>query len=142
VFALPGSLHHPLARGCHRLIREGATLVESADNVLEPLRPQLRGLRASLGQDDADADAAPAPPPAPARDADYRRLLDALGHDPATLDELAERSRLDAAALASMLLILELDGEVAALAGARYARTRTRALGTVSLDSSSPTGID
>jgi DNA processing protein len=144
VFALPGSLHHPLARGCHRLIREGATLVESADDVLEPLRPQLRGLRASLGQDDADADAAPAPPPAPApaRDADYRRLLDALGHDPATLDELAERSRLDAAALASMLLILELDGEVAALAGARYARTRTRALGTVSLDSSSPTGID
>src|SRR5258706_9005085 len=140
VFALPGSLHNPLARGCHRLIREGATLVESADDVIEPLRPLLGQLQAQLA---STGDAArPALPRGPARDPDYQRLLTALGHDPATLDQLAERSGLAAAALAAMLVILELEAQVAALAGARYARTHARALAAVSLDSSSTSGID
>ncbi|MEW9625192.1 DNA-processing protein DprA [Rhodanobacter geophilus] len=121
VFALPGSIANPLARGCHRLIRDGARLVEEPAEVIEALAPAARALGAELAERLARPDA-----PAPPRDggwcddADYRRLLDALGHDPATLDELAQRSGLAAAALSSMLLMLELEGRVAGLPGNRY----------------------
>jgi len=123
VFALPGSIANPLARGCHRLIRDGARLVEEPAEVIEALAPAARALGAELAERLARPDA-----PAPTRgggwrdDPDYRCLLDALGHDPATLDELAQRSGLAAAALSSMLLMLELEGCVAGLPGNRYQR--------------------
>ena len=124
VFALPGSIHSPLARGCHKLIRDGAMLIETADEVLG----QLRGigerladhLRGRLG-DRAAGSGQPGPARETAkRDPEYVLLLDALDRTPASLDELAQRSRLPVASLSSMLLVLELDGVVSAASGGRY----------------------
>jgi DNA processing protein len=123
VFALPGSIHNPMARGCHRLIREGATLVESPAEVLDVLGPLAadlaRALRGELGTPIHVAQSSPEPPPD--ADADYNRLWRALGHDPTGMDELVERSGLTTAELSSMLLALELEGRVAAEHG-RYCR--------------------
>jgi DNA processing protein len=126
VFALPGSIHSPLARGCHKLIREGATLVETAEEVTD----QLRGIGARLADhlrgrlaQSATAPAESSPAGAPhSRDPEYARLLAAIDHVPAALDELAARSGLAIAALSSMLLVLELEGIVVAASGGRYAR--------------------
>lgn len=123
VFALPGSIHNPMARGCHRLLREGATLVESPDEVvavLGPLAADLaRALRGELGTPIAVPE--PSPTAALPADPDYNRLWQALGHDPTGMDDLVERTGLTAAALSSMLLALELEGQVAAEHG-RYCR--------------------
>ncbi|MDA3912908.1 DNA-processing protein DprA [Oleiagrimonas sp.] len=124
VYALPGSIHNPLARGCHRLIREGARLVETVDEILQSLVPLARAqgheLAARLAAD-AGVDS-PSPTSQIMEDPQSRRLLDALGHDVATLDELHERSGLEPAELSSMLLMLELEGRVAGVAGGRYQR--------------------
>lgn len=137
VFAIPGSIHNPLARGCHRLIREGAGLVESADEVLAgiaTLADDLAGeLRARLAVEPVGAGpardpfwpeaprAGPAPTAVSGLDPDYQRLWLALGHDPTGMDLLAERTGLTAAELSSMLLVMELEGKVAVEHG-RYAR--------------------
>ncbi len=123
VFALPGSIANPLARGCHRLIRDGARLVEEPAEVAEALAPAARALGVELAERLARPDA-PLPAAGGGRhdDPDYQRLLAALGHDPASLDELVQRSGLAAAALSSMLLMLELEGRVAGLPGNRYQR--------------------
>ena len=107
VFALPGSIHSPTARGCHRLIKEGAKLVESAQDILDELRI------------DADAGERRAPRP-PAHGA----LLAALGFDPVDLDTLAARTGRDAGSLAAELLELELSQDVERLPGNRYQRLR------------------
>lgn len=112
VFAIPGSIHNPLARGCHRLIREGAKLVERVDDLLEEW-PDL----ASPG-----ALVPPEPTPVPSDESDP--LLAALGHDPVDLDTLMHRTGLTSEALSAMLLPLELDGAVVRLPGGRYQRTR------------------
>lgn len=117
VFAIPGSIHNPMARGCHRLLREGAGLVETVADVLDGLGPLARKLG---GQIKAQLDAAPAP--APALSPDGERLWTAIGHDPVDFDLLLERSGLTAAAISSILTTLELDGLVAALPGNRYQR--------------------
>lgn len=118
VFAIPGSIHNPLAKGCHRLIREGAKLVESGEHILE----ELAGPLASVT---TPAQAVPAPgAQASARDPQYARLLDALGWDTVDADTLVLRSGLTAAEVSSMLLILELEGSVQLLAGGRYQRQR------------------
>jgi DNA processing protein len=125
VLALPGSIHNPLAHGCHRLIREGARLVESPAEVVEALAPLARELGRELAArlDETAPAVRGATSPAGWRDdPDYRRLLDALGHDPAALDELCGRTGLGAAALSSMLLMLELEGVVEGLPGNRYQR--------------------
>jgi DNA processing protein len=114
VFAIPGSIHSPLSRGCHKLIREGATLVEAPLEVLAELQIPLlsQGLTPS----------AHSAKDTPALDKEYEMLLDALGFEPATLDLLVARTGLPGASVASMLLILELEGHVAALPGGRYDR--------------------
>ena len=127
VFAVPGSIHNPLARGCHRLIREGARLVESASEIVESLAPAARALGAELTQRLEQSPAVSKEGHRPAAgswrdDPDYQRLLDMLGHDPAALDELAARTGQTAAALSSMLLMLELEGCVEGLPGGRYQR--------------------
>ncbi len=119
VFAIPGSIHNPLARGCHRLIRDGAKLVETAQDVLEELAPQLRAVLA----------AEPGPAAAPsALDDEYRSLLDCVGYAPTPVDMLVERSGLTTEVVSSMLLILELEGYVTAAAGGGYSRTSKESL--------------
>jgi DNA processing protein len=116
VFALPGSIHNPLARGCHRLIRDGAALVEGVDEVLAGLAPAAQRLghrlRERLRDDAAEV---------PTADANASAVLAALGHDPCSLDSLAERTGLTVEDLSAILLGLELEGRVAAAHG-RYAR--------------------
>ncbi|KEZ79336.1 DNA-processing protein DprA [Salinisphaera hydrothermalis] len=122
VFALPGSIHNPLARGCHQLIREGAKLVETTDHILEEIAGSIGGYRRrpttgieagmktstaaeSTGQDDSD------------------ELLTAIGHDPVRIDDLVARTGWKADAVSSTLLILELEGRVQAVAGGAYIRS-------------------
>jgi DNA processing protein len=104
VFAIPGSIHSPQSRGCHALIKQGAKLVETADDVL-----------GEFGSARAAAATSPAPTP---RDP----VLDALGYDPATIDALAARTGWPAADLAARLLELELEGHLQRLPGGLYQR--------------------
>jgi len=128
VFTLPGSIHNPLAKGCHRLLRDGARLVETAAEVIEALVPaaqaQGAGLRARL-----ETAGTPEAPQSSSddhgQDPDYVSLLAALGDVPASLDELAERTRLAPAALSSMLLLLELEGAVGPAVNGRWQRVFT-----------------
>lgn len=121
VFAIPGSIHNPLARGCHRLIRQGAKLVETAADILEELGPlYLAGLEGRC-----DAETALVPETA-GTDPDYRRLLEALGHDPVSVDVVVDRSGLTPEAVSSMLLLLELQGVVESVPGGLFTRA-TRA---------------
>jgi DNA processing protein len=134
VFALPGSIHNPMARGCHRLIRDGAKLIETAAEIVEELRPLAlklgERLRATLGRQadpDTTADArrqAQGIGDGPQRlaDPDYRKLWDALDHDPVPVDLLAARSGLTAPAISSMLMLMELDGLITVGANGRYGR--------------------
>lgn len=109
VMAIPGSIHNPLSRGPHQLIRQGAKLVETAADVLEEL--QLQGTTTVQRTSAA------------AVDPDHQTLLEAMGFDPVTPDQLVERSGFKAEAVASMLLILELRGVVDSVLGA-YQRRR------------------
>jgi DNA processing protein len=127
VFALPGSIHNPLARGCHRLIRDGARLTETAQEVIEALVPAARALgadlRARLETEPARSTANPRMDRG--RDPDYDRLLAALGETPLALDELAARTGLKPAELSSMLLLLELEGVIAPAVNGRWQRIFT-----------------
>ncbi|HVW71439.1 MAG TPA: DNA-processing protein DprA [Steroidobacteraceae bacterium] len=114
VFAIPGSIRNPLARGCHKLIRQGAKLVEDAAGVLSELQIILPEQRVTGRESTARVPGA--------LDKEYEMLLDALGFEPATIDALAARTGLPGGSVASMLLILELEGCVAALPGGRYDR--------------------
>ncbi len=106
VFAIPGSIHSPVARGCHKLIKQGAKLVETAQDILEEL--------GGFGLNEP-ADELASPPQANA-------TLDALGHTPCSLDELVEQTGLGADQLLGELLMLELSGHIATLPGNRYQR--------------------
>jgi DNA processing protein len=152
VFALPGSIHAPLARGCHRLIKQGAQLVETPEEVLEALgfaapaaakvtrAPAQRRERrerherrsnetahprtaSATGQIALPLDAPQARPSAPDRlDQDAQAVLAAIGHAPATLEILAQRTDMAEAVLQATLLRLELAGHVSALPGGWFAR--------------------
>lgn len=128
VFAIPGSVHNPLARGCHQLIREGARLVETADELIEaiaPLAGELAGtLRGLLALPEASSLDMPAPPPHISLDPDYQHLLEIIGHDPLPIDQIIQGSELTAAEVSSMLLMLELEGWIEAHPGGRYSRSR------------------
>ncbi|HLT89361.1 MAG TPA: DNA-processing protein DprA [Woeseiaceae bacterium] len=123
VFAIPGSIHNALSRGCHQLIREGAKLVESADDILSELGPLVGHL---MQNDTVTTRPEPSAAAPVVRDPDYRRLLDVLGHDPVSADELAAQSGLTIEQVSSMLLILELEGAVEALHGGQYAALSER----------------
>jgi len=128
VFAIPGSIHSTQSRGCHALIRQGAKLVESAQDVWEELRaPGLWGRDAANAATSGDGDGSGGSgvsttptPEAPSTDA----VLQALGWEPCGLDQLQARCGWDTAALQAHLLQLELDGQVSRLSGGRFQRLR------------------
>jgi len=111
VFAIPGSIHSPLSKGCHRLIQEGAKLVQNANDVL-----------AELGWPEREPQAAGRAPDARPGDP----VLEALGFASATLDQLAARTGLDAASLAARMSMLELQGRIVALAGGTFQAVTAR----------------
>lgn len=116
VFAVPGSIHSPLAKGCHSLIKSGAKLVESADDVLSELtafryRDPVRVLD--------EAGVAPGKPQVRTEDSP---LLELMGFDPVDIDSLCARARLSVQQVAAELLRLELDGRIATLPGGLYQR--------------------
>lgn len=132
VFAIPGSIHSPLSRGCHRLIRDGAKLVETAEDVIEELRGRLgwpapaaapRPAARRRRGDEAAAAPSAAPQAALALDDDAARVLAAIGHDPVDIDTLAARCGLTVDALYAILLPLELEGRLAKLPGGRFQHT-------------------
>lgn len=120
VFAVPGSIHNPMARGCHALIRQGAKLVETVDDLMEelgvsaPHAARHAAIGAGAGADENKLDD------------DYVTLLDAMGHDPACVDELVQRTGLTPQVLSSMLLNLELRGIVHSVSGVGYVRAAKR----------------
>lgn len=120
VFAIPGSIHNPLSRGCHRLIREGAALVETADDIFAELRPLVDALVAQTPGSSETAESTALL--TPALDKGYEILLDALGFEAASVDVLIARTGLKADEVASMLLILELEARIDACPGGLYVR--------------------
>ncbi len=115
VFAIPGSIHAPQSRGCHALIRQGAKLVESAQDVLEELKIPATTVP-GLPQEGVNA------PGATASDETENPVLAALGYDPMGLDALIGRTGMDASTLQVALLELELDGRIARLPGGLFQR--------------------
>jgi DNA processing protein len=113
-----------MARGCHRLIREGAKLVETGDDVLAELAATLAPLLRESTPNAAANPPAEAAEAAVHEDPDYRKLLSSMEFEPVTLDQLMQRTGLTTGMLSSMLLILELEGAVETLAGGRYSRIR------------------
>lgn len=125
VFAIPGSIHSEQSHGCHWLIKQGAKLVESIDEITEEFEvPGHAGSTASTATDKADrADTSPAPAePQPAADGGDDRLLETIGHDPVSFDVLLARTGCSVSALGAALLELELAGRVARLPGQLYQR--------------------
>jgi DNA processing protein len=116
IFAIPGSIHNPMSRGCHLLIRQGAKLVESATDIVSELGPLAGHMMQTPDQPPAFSTAVTE------GDSDYEMLLQTMGFDPASPDELATRSGLTIDQVSSMLLILELEGIVEAQAAGRYSR--------------------
>lgn len=125
VFAVPGSIHHPLAKGCHVLIRQGAKLVETAQHILEELggfvemlneNDPATGLNKESGQSETDS--------VFHVDDEYKEVLKCIGFEPTSVDKVVERSGLTADAVCSMLLVLELQGYVTALSGGYYCQGR------------------
>lgn len=109
VFAIPGSIHSPFSKGCHRLIREGAKLVETAQDVLD----ELRGTRI----------ASPVDVVATCIDGNTSEpILAAMGYDVVTVDVLVERMRAPAESITAGLVVLELDGRVSSLPGGLWQR--------------------
>ena len=113
VFAIPGSIHAPQARGCHALIRQGAKLVETAQDIIEELGP-LASLARRAQPEDAASTSALEPP--------MTILLEHMGHDPVSVDALIQRSGLTADAVSSMLLQMELNGLVSSCPGGKVQR--------------------
>lgn len=114
VFAIPGSIHSPFSKGCHKLIRDGAKLVETAQDILEELRVETTCMR----DDDHAAT------PGNAATGEAKQVLAALGFDSADIDTLCLRAGISADRVQRHLLELELAGSVAALPGGRYQRLK------------------
>jgi len=129
VFALPGSIHNPMSKGCHRLIRDGARLVENVSQIMEELAPlagQLAGqlrkeLETPVEQNQLEFSEFD---PQVEQDPDYRRLWSCLGFDPRPMDSIIDQSGLTARAVSAMLLMLELRGKAEAHPGGAWSRKK------------------
>ncbi len=124
VFAIPGSIHNPQSKGCHHLIKQGAKLVESAQDVLEELPLLLTASINTINSIAIQADSIPANGSKSLKNSATQDnpLLQALGHDPVSLDALIARTGIPAATLQAQMLELELDGLVARLPGGLFQR--------------------
>ena len=116
IFAIPGSIHNPLSRGCHLLLRQGAKLVETSADIVGELG-MLAEHMMDTPESTPDVNQSSA-----TSDAEYKTLLETMGFDPASADELANESGLTIDQVSSMLLILELEGHIEAQPGGRYSR--------------------
>ena len=122
VFAVPGSIHNPLARGCHKLIRDGARLTETAAELVAELGGLLsESVYGAASETDPRRSMAELDP-------DYDRLLGAMGYDPVGVDALVVRTGLTTEQVSSMLLKLELQGCVASASGGRYQQVHSTGL--------------
>ncbi len=124
VFAIPGSIHNPLARGCHHLIRQGAKLVETGDDILQEITPlikKMRGIEASLEIANFDRNAPRNSIEATHPEPQKQQLMKYLEYEPVSIDTLVQRSRLTPETISSMLVELELSGLVTS-SGGRYSR--------------------
>lgn len=115
VFAIPGSIHNPLAKGCHFLIKQGAKLVETAQDIIEELGAiaqltEAHDSRLPTQTDEAEIDS------------NHLQVLNAIGFDPTSIDQIIERCGLTADAVSSILLMLELKSRVSS-SGGHYSRT-------------------
>jgi DNA processing protein len=124
VFAIPGSIHNPLSRGCHSLIREGAKLVENGDHILEEIAALI-----PVSATQSDRESASEQRPEKKQESvklasEYLQLLDFMGFQPVSIDQLVERSGLTPEQVSSMLLVLELEDHIVGGAGGRYTRKR------------------
>ena len=128
VFALPGSIHNPMSKGCHRLIRQGAKLVETVTEILQELAPLAGQLAATLGPEPKWKSSVVlekvSPGPNLDHDPAYRRLWDCLGHDPMPVDTIIDACGLTAKAVSAMLQVLELRGMVEAHPGGAFSRRK------------------
>lgn len=129
VFALPGSLHNPMAKGCHRLIREGARLVETTADILQELGPVAAELQMEIRQRLAQSEQPVKAVKRPAddvhrllEDSDYSAIWQVLGFDPKPVDTIIEQSGLSAREVSSMLLMMELKGMVKKQDNGRFFR--------------------
>ncbi len=118
VFAIPGSIHNPLARGCHHLIRQGAKLVETAQDVIDELGALAGACLQATAGPDTDSDQPPE------LDQEYSQLLDYMGFDATSVDILVEKAGLTPAEVSSMLLQLEMCGFIASSPGGIYNRLK------------------
>lgn len=123
VFAIPGSIHNPLSKGCHQLIRQGATLVECAQDILDQLQGLLEFKWQELQQElpfvkkDAKAREEPSSIPNLLPEDEQSQLLKAIGFDPVSLDLLVERTQLAVHELIPQLTLLELSGKIETIGG-------------------------
>ena len=113
VFAVPGSIHNPLARGCNALIREGAKLVETTQDIIEELNQYYQG-----------DEKIPPDPMQSTLDLEQQTLLNRVMFSPTSIDTLVENSGVSVEVISSMLLILELQGYLEATAGGCYMRVK------------------
>jgi len=121
VFAIPGSIHSPQSKGCHRLIRDGARLVETAEDIIQDLGSQFaRYQNADIYEQNSSATGMAGD--ANELDDDYLKLLSAMEWEPLTTDEIIHLSGFKAGEVSSMLLLLELQGHVSSAPGGRFVR--------------------
>ncbi len=106
VFAIPGSIHNPAVKGCHALIKQGAKLVEKADDILEELQILVKNNTSGDTIHENPENKTHEPDP------EYQKLLSCMGYDPMDIDSISECTGFSAANIASMLLILELQGDI------------------------------
>lgn len=111
VFAIPGSIHSPVAKGCHQLIKQGAKLVECTADILEELKNlhanvSPLGLMSEISQNSTESNT----------------VLDCMGFDPVNFETLLIVSGLTTEALSAMLMVMELEGKITTLSGGKYQR--------------------
>jgi len=126
VMAIPGSIHNPMAKGCHLLIKQGAKLIESADEILEELTPLAHSLSIQIKEKLTLLEDKPIKsenkPYIDDKNKEHCLILDIIMYDPTTIDEIILKSRLTAQEVSSILLILELENKIQVLPGAQYIR--------------------